>query len=181
MLDGDLAAVHEVDDEAEVGVADAAEDDGRVVAGVGGQELLEEAAARRQQDLVALDGPPVGRGQRRVHELLGDPAVQCYSQFAISFPINSNGDKAKPEPVEDAANVGVVVVPLEAVLLREAVAAVFIGGGGGRRRRGHVAHVRLGMSRVEEERNVVEFLLSLWRGFLLEWNVVARMRPCAAV
>ena len=91
-------------------------------------------------------------------------------------------DKAKPEPVEDAANVGVVVVPLEAVLLREAVAAVFIGGGGGRRRRGgHVAHVRLGMSRVEEERNVVEFLLSLWRGFLLEWNVVAWMRPCAAV
>ena len=77
VLDGDLAAVHEVDDEAEVGVADAAEDDGRVVAGVGGQQLLEEAAARRQQDLVALDGPPVGRGQRRVHELLGNPAVQC--------------------------------------------------------------------------------------------------------
>ena len=77
VLDGDLAAVHEVDDEAEVGVADAAEDDGRVVAGVGRQQLLEEAAARRQQDLVALDGPPVGRGQRRVHELLGDPADEC--------------------------------------------------------------------------------------------------------
>ena len=100
--------------------------------------------------------------------------------WTISILINSATDKAKPEPVEDAANVGVVVVPLEAVLLREAVAAVFIGGGGGRRRRGHVAHVRLGMSRVEEERNVVEFLLFLWRGFLLEWNVVA-WRPCAAV
>ena len=77
VLDGDLAAVHEVDDEAEVGVADAAEDDGRVVAGVGRQQLLQEAAARRQEDLVALDGPPVGRGQRCVHELLGDPADEC--------------------------------------------------------------------------------------------------------
>ena len=34
-----------------------------------------------------------------------------------SILINSATDKAKPEPVEDAANVGVVVVPLEAVLL----------------------------------------------------------------
>ena len=42
---------------------------------------------------------------------------------------------SEPEPVEDAADVGVVVVPLEAVLLREAAAAaVFLGG---RRRRGH--------------------------------------------
>ena len=74
VLDGDLAAVHEVDDEPEVGVADAAEDDGGVVAGVGGEQLLEEAAAGRQQDLVALDGLAVGGGERRVNELLRNPA-----------------------------------------------------------------------------------------------------------
>ena len=50
------------------------EDDGGVVAGVGGQQLLEESAAGGEQDLVALDGFAVGRGQSRVHELLGNPA-----------------------------------------------------------------------------------------------------------
>ena len=64
-----------------------------------------------------------------------------------------------------------MVVPLEAVLLREAAAAVFLGW-----RRGH--GVQFGMSRVEEW-NVVEFLGFLWHRFLT-WNVVV-WRPCAAV
>ena len=97
------------------------------------------------------------------------------SQNAASVPITINfgvTDDAEPEPVEDSADVGVVVVPLEAVLLREADAALFLGG-----RRGH--GVQFGMSRVEEW-NVVEFLGFLWHRFLLTWNVVV-WRPCAAV
>ena len=48
-----------------------------MVAGVGGEEFLEESAAGGEEDLVALYRLAVGGCQRRVHELLGDPVVQC--------------------------------------------------------------------------------------------------------
>ena len=60
-----------------------------------------------------------------------------------------------PEPVKDPADVGVVVVPLEAVLLRLEPAALLAAAGGGG---GHHL-VRIGMS-------------LLWFVLLSPWNVV---------
>ena len=51
---------------------------------------------------------------------------------SVLIPINFRvTDDTEPEPVEDSADVGVVVVPLEAVLLWQAAAAAVLLGGRG--------------------------------------------------
>ena len=72
----------------------------------------------------------------------------------MSFVKSGLVSTTEPEPVKDPADVGVVVVPLEAVLLRLEPASLLAAAGGG----GHHA-LGIGMS-------------LLWFVLLSPWNVV---------